>query len=612
MRFPTLFITAALAVVPCFGKLSVTITPSQASPAFVGTPVTFTATASGAKAANIDYQFSVARGTNPSEVSVDFAYYNTFTWVDSTREGSFTISVIARNKTLNETATASADYTIKAIATGTAPVVSKTANPLVALYSAPASFCNTGSSMYVAFTNGKTPASETASRPCTTGVTMNFYIAAMLASTKYEMQDVVVTGSKSVKGPTATFTTGTIPGTVAFPTTTLVVSPTPAVTGQNVLLVDNLSNTALYIPTALNLNGNTTWFYAAFDTQAQEGDFYLRPINGGTIMLHAADPNSVGVKGQIWREIDLAGNTLRQTNATQVSYQLTQMGLLGITGFDHDAIRLPNGHTLIICSQEEIFPTGTQGSTAPIDIIGDLIVDLDTNLQVAWSWSAYDHLDINRAAILGETCAPNQQGCPPVLLAPIAADWLHGNSLNYIPASGDILFSMRHQDWVAKIDYNNGTGTGTVLWELGLDGPFTINSTDSYPWFSHQHDVEYELGGTTVLSLFDNGNTRISENPGEHSRGYVLNIDETNMMVTPMLLQDLGVYSSAVGSAQRLDNGDYHFDAGFNNPGAPNEYALHIEYPVTGGAPDYELQTGTAAYRSYRMDSLYLLDAAGN
>ena len=53
---------------------------------------------------------------------------------------------------------------------------------------------------------------------------------------------------------------------------------------------------------------------------------------------------------------------------------------------------------------------------------------------------------------------------------------------------------MRSQDWVAKIDYNHGTGTGAVLWELGNGGSFTIISTDPWPWFSHRHDVEYERG----------------------------------------------------------------------------------------------------------------------
>jgi len=40
-------------------------------------------------------------------------------------------------------------------------------------------------------------------------------------------------------------------------------------------------------------------------------------------------------------------------------------------------------------------------------------------------------------------------------------------------------------------------------------------------------------------------------------------VDEENRTVDLLLNQDLAVYSVAVGSAQRLPNGDYHFDAGF-------------------------------------------------
>ena len=42
-----------------------------------------------------------------------------------------------------------------------------------------------------------------------------------------------------------------------------------------------------------------------------------------------------------------------------------------------------------------------------------------------------------------------------------AKDWLHANGLYYWPtdsfgvASGDIIWSSRHQDWIMKIVYNN-------------------------------------------------------------------------------------------------------------------------------------------------------------
>ena len=302
---------------------------------------------------------------------------------------------------------------------------------------------------------------------------------------------------------------------------------------------------------------------------------------------------------------------MRQTSATRITEQLTLLGKVGITDFNHDSIRLANGHTIVNASQEEIFPTGTQGSTAPVDIIGNAILDLDENLQLVWSWSGYDQLDINRAAVLGETCINGNSGCPPVLLAPVANDWLHGNSLNYIPSSGDLLYSMRNQDWVIKIDYNNGVGTGNVIWRMGHQGDFTINATGAFPWFSHQHDVEYELNGTTVLSVFDNGNTRIALSPGMvgDSRGQVLNVDEANLAVTLQLNVDLGVFAPAVGSAQRLDNGNYHFEAGSIDNAQPPAQAFEF---LPDGTPNYHMGDKTGTYRSYRMDSLYELDAASN
>ena len=153
-------------------------------------------------------------------------------------------------------------------------------------------------------------------------------------------------------------------------------------------------------------------------------------------------------------------------------------------------------------------------------------------------------------------------GCPQPTLAPIANDWLHSNSLAYT-TDGHLIMSIRHQDWVIKINYANGTGNGNVIWRLGKDGDFSINSSDPYPWFSHQHDAEYELGGNEILSIYDNGNIRKIAFPAANSRGQVYKIDEVNRRATHELNADLGVYSFAVGAAQRLLNGNYHFTNGF-------------------------------------------------
>ena len=91
------------------------------------------------------------------------------------------------------------------------------------------------------------------------------------------------------------------------------------------------------------------------------------------------------------------------------------------------------------------------------------------------------------------------------------SDWLHANSIAWSPEDGDLIVSLRSQDWVIKIDYGNGTGDGHVVWRLGQGGDFTINSSDPSPWFSHQHDVRY-INDTTIV-LFDDGNTRHADRP---------------------------------------------------------------------------------------------------
>jgi hypothetical protein len=436
---------------------------------------------------------------------------------------------------------------------------------------------------------------------------MNFLVAGMAANRTYIMRHAVVTGSQTTYGPLLQFTTGTPPSNLIFPSMTVTNPPNGSTdTQQGVLLTDQMGPLAFpptdgYMPTAYNLKGEMIWYYPGRAGATQNSAYYIRPVNGGTILVHLNDPNSTWFTNQIWREIDLAGNTLKQTNATHVNEMINAAGYLGCTSFTHDGIRLPNGHTLILCTQERLYPAGTQGSTTQVDVAADGIVDLDENLQLKWYWSAYDHLDINRAAILGEKVT-TANGFQPVLLSNVANDWIHGNSLNYIPSTGDILFSARDQDWLLKLNYKNGTGDGSVIWTLGQQGSFAIVSDDPYPWFTHQHDAEFDWTGTNILSVFDNGNTRLAQNPG---------ITEEFFRLADRLGVDLGNFSQGGGSAQRLDNGNYHFDNSVLGTGA-NRYSWQQEIaPITGtiqGLVNFQLNDSTHSYRSYRMSSLYSLN----
>jgi arylsulfate sulfotransferase len=271
-----------------------------------------------------------------------------------------------------------------------------------------------------------------------------------------------------------------------------------------------------------------------------------------------------------------------------------------INGFHHEARKLPDGKYLVLADSERIL-TNVQGSGA-VDVIGDTILVFNRDLQVVWAWDSFDHLDNSRQAPLNETCTHPNAGCSPWYLATTANDWTHGNALQLTP-DGNILYSMRNQDWVIKIDYQNGNGPGDILWRLGNGGDFQISSSDPSPWFSHQHDSNFASDNTT-FTVFDDGNTRQASNPAAHSRGQMLQIDTPNRKATLVLNADVGTYSSAVGSAQILPNGDYHFDSGFIAGASGSLSAQSIEVNPSGQIV-YGIGLASLEYRTFRMADLY-------
>ena len=100
--------------------------------------------------------------------------------------------------------------------------------------------------------------------------------------------------------------------------------------------------------------------------------------------------------------------------------------------------------------------------------------------------------------------------------------------------------------------------------------------------------------------LFDNGNTRRSADSDGHSRGQVLEVDENTLTATLALNADLGAYSLALGSAQKLDNGNYFFNSGW----VRNTISQDFEFDATGNlVSSFDVQT--QQYRSFRMRDLY-------
>ncbi|MGC9952077.1 MAG: aryl-sulfate sulfotransferase [Bryobacteraceae bacterium] len=392
--------------------------------------------------------------------------------------------------------------------------------------------------------------------------------------------------------------------TCPVPAPNVTLQPTQnADTGDSLILTSFFATAQAQHCVALtNLQGVASWTYC-------KNGMMTRAVPGGTVLLVGKQ----SFTDYVVSEINLAGTTIHSIDEPSANAQLAKLSQQSIIDFNHEAMRLPNGYTAVIAHNEALY-TNVQGGTTqnPVDIMGDEVLVLDTNWRIVWTWNAFDWLPVSRTAILDEKCHPcadtETGNCCPITLAAEANDWLHGNSLAYDSSDGNLIMSLRDQDWVIKIAYENGKGDGHLIWTLGADGDFTMIDTPGIPspWFSHQHDVEvWVTYNPKLLTLFDNGNTRHASNPSAKSRGQALTIDETALTVDIQANVDFTFYAGGYGTSQILDNGNYWWQGGAADGGTGPDPTRGFEYLPSGytGIPAYAIEFADTAYRSFRLDA---------
>ena len=310
---------------------------------------------------------------------------------------------------------------------------------------------------------------------------------------------------------------------------------------------------------ATDLNGRIAKQYP-FDSHS--GNYHpipIQPLSNGNLIVESATGSGIAPctdcpANNVVLEMDNSGHVVWQQTNQQLQDALTAKGFnIKLAQMSHDAIGLPNGHIIVLASNLKDIPAQSGTTTYQ----GSVIIDLDSNHQPVWVWDAFDHLDIARH---------------PYFALP---DWTHGNAVAYSADDGNLLFSARAQSWIIKIDYQNGTGTGNILWRLGYQGDFTLTNGGPADWFYGQHAPIFLSTNTTgvfQLGMFDNGNSRVldateakcgtSGQPDCYSTVPIFQIDEVNRTATVVWRDKLEFFSSAVGNMQVLDNGDVWFDAG--------------------------------------------------
>lgn len=580
--------------------------PALSSPQPVGTPIGLTTKIADPSKGMHAFRFAVGVNGGPLRIVRDFSQSRDFTWMPALYEHNATIRVTARNNDTKETAEDETHFQIVSRVKGASPVVTPTSNPLIALFSAAP--CPEGSQFRVGFRAvGEEAISRTPAEACRGSISSNVLVAGMRADTEYQMRSELSGDGGEKHGEWLLFRTGILDGDFA-PVSIAV--PRSGGASSGILIYSAASASSRTRPFATDQQGRMIWYL-------RSPAFLTRVLPGGRFLALADGENASNTieRNQLLRELDLGGNIVRETNASRVAEQLESRGIHSdcrkggkecLSAFHHDAIRLPNGHTLAVAGLERMMPAGTQGSQAPVDVLGDVVVELDDQFQVVGSWNGFDHLDVSRASLGNAKCkeGPGRGGCAAVFLAEEANGWTHSNALNYIPSSGDFLISMPEQSWVLKVDYKDGKGSGKVLWRLGKDGDFTVKSDDPYPWFSYQHDAGFEPVGSNRLTLVDNGHARHDKDSNAKTRGQVWQIDEEKHTATLVRNVNLQLYSPAIGSAQTLKDGGYSFEAGYIDfPLSP--YGRTVETDRDGRIVFAMDVQGLLVYRSYRVDDMY-------
>ena len=505
--------------------------------------------------------------------------------------GNFTAPSVTQITTITVTATShhdSSKFSTAAITVLPPGQVTATINPQVALYTLN---LPPGTSAYIEFSTDTSYNLKTWTQPAPATGPLTFFVAGMLASTQYHMRAVLPgANGAAVNDLDHTFSTQAVP---AVQVPALTTTTTPGMTPQpGVEILDLLNAPNGTAPlAAFDLSGNMVWSIPPITGAQVEGPHLLPDGN----FLFVAAPGSV-------EEIDLTGTVIRKETLAQLQTWLNNQGInYTANQFHHDVIALPNGHWIALFNVNEPC-TAIPNCSGLGTILGDVLVDLapqsDGSFLPVWYWSTFDHLDINRAPL----------GLP---------DWTHSNAILYSADDGNLLLSIRHQSWIIKIDYENGKGTGDILWHLGSFGDFALKGgTDPWDWFYMQHGPSFTTTNSTGqfgLAVFDNGDNRPQGNPNPpacfiptclYSRGVNFQLDETAKTATIITDYRPNEYVFWGGNAEQLANGN--LEADFN---VGNSSGFSDIFEVTPGSNPqvvWRLSTSAAAaYRGFRLPSLY-------
>jgi len=482
--------------------------------------------------------------------------------------------------------------------------VTVTDNPQVALYTMTLPFPGSMTVNFGTDTNyGLTTWTQSTNNA---GGTVGIFVAGMQALTTYHMQAVVTFSNLlTTNDVDHTFTTKAVPPNMQLKATTMT---TLGMTPQSGLeLLDTLGGRPSGV-IVTDLSGNVLWTYANPGAGGVTGVKMLP--NGNFLMVLSTDPPPTSAALNEIREVNLAGDTVREISINDLNSELANASCaechVTLSAFHHYVEPLPNGHWLFLAStvmslsSTSIPPLTNLPPTN--NVTGDVIIDVDENMQPVWVWNEFNHLDPNRHPYM-------------------FPDWTHTNAVVYSPDDGNILVSIRHQNWVIKVNYADGAGDGSILWHLGEGGDFTLEGgTAPTDWEYAQHYPAFfspNTSGVFSLGVMDNGDDRIFPpgvtcgTSGAPSCLYttipVWQIDEGAKTATLTFHQILltNLYSFFGGSVDLLANGNVEYDLCASGGAGGGSDLFEVTQESTPQTVWHMQVTGTNVYQGFRIPSLY-------
>lgn len=286
---------------------------------------------------------------------------------------------------------------------------------------------------------------------------------------------------------------------------------------------------------------------------------YAELLPNGNLLRAAVLPRKnmpgycgIGGAGGLIEEIDWDGKVVWSYKLWQRNEEIQH----------HTFYRMPSGNTMILAwevkPRQEGIDRGRDPKTLPDKPIVqkgvpmddwwvDFLREVDKDGNTVWEWHAWDHIGTG----------PDQLDINYKLPEPVGFtypnwDWSHFNSIDYIPATDQIVLNSRN---FAEIYFVNHK-TGKIEYRWG--NPSAYGKGKRPGWYD---DGDQKMFGSHCATVLDNGNILIFDNGSEKPetrRSAVIEMDpKTGEIVWCFEPKHTSsFFSYRQGAAQRLPNGN--------------------------------------------------------